>query len=88
MPILAGSYKCKGHRTRYTYEATWDEHDRTARWTAKIFDDGRLATTSGELRFTEDAGAAVQKKVHAYIEAVSCAAARKGLCSGQRRDAA
>ena len=81
MPILAGSYKCKGHDSRYTYEATWEEEANTASWRAKIFDDGRLATASGQVDFGDDAGAAVRKRVEAYIEAVTCPEARRGSCA-------
>ena len=84
MPILAGSYRCKSHDSRYTYEATWEEEKSTARWSAKIFDDGRLATASGAVKFIDDAGAAVRKRVEAYIEALTCPQARRGSCARKR----
>jgi hypothetical protein len=80
MALLAGSYKCIGHETRYTYEATWDEVGSSARWAAKIFYDRQLATAAGTVRFANHAGAAVQKRIEAYIEAVSCQEARGGPC--------
>ena len=81
MSRLAGSYRCKNHDTRYSYEATWTETGGTAHWTARIFDDGRLASASGRVKFTDSAGAAVQKCVETYIEATGCREARLGSCA-------
>jgi hypothetical protein len=80
MPMIAGSYKCKSHNTRYTYEVIWDEQDLTATWRAKIFSGRQLAAASGEAPFVEDGGAAVQRAVEHYIESVSCVA-RTGPCA-------
>ena len=85
MATLAGSYKCKGHNTRYTYEATWDEDGGTARWNAMIFYDRCIAAApSGETAIADDASAAVQGAVEAYIETVSCQTARGSPCVRHR----
>ena len=81
MPILAGSYKCKSHDTRYTYELRWDEHDGAANWSAKIFDGRRLATETGSVAFADDAETEVRTSVEAHIEAVTCRGARLGSCA-------
>ena len=86
MAMLAGSYKCKHHNTRYTYEATWNEDGDHARWSAKIFDDARLASASGKVQFADDPGAAIQKRIEAYIEAVTCREARAGSCGRLRAE--
>lgn len=82
--IIAGGYACRTHGTLYTYEATWQESGETVTWSAKVFYDRRLGETSGELKVGAgaDAGQAVREAIHAFIEQVSCATARRGAVCG------